>query len=152
MFPSHIGSRSTLGPQGPFFFANRFHPTLVLAQHEGRPFISHRLSLFPSHIGSRSTRRKYGGTWRMIIVSIPHWFSLNSLYYKNYTGLQGAKSNLLAKIGYRPQEPVSPHFRLPLRSTALLRKSGTDHRNRSVPIFAAAVFWKSVDLFYVGSL
>ena len=33
-------------------------------------------------------------------VSIPLWFSLNSLYYKNYTGLRGAKSNLLAKIGY----------------------------------------------------
>jgi len=116
-FPSHYGSHSTMPGRCPSTWILCFHPTMVLTQQQ-------RLA--------RPLRRTH--------VSIPLWFSLNSPYYKNYTGLQGAKSNLLAKIGYRPQEPVSPHFRLPLRSTALLRKSGTDHRNRSVPIFAAAVF------------
>ena len=56
LFPSHIGSRSTIDKlKGLFNMYLSFHPTLVLAQRvrtHGRnvPWIQ-----FPSHIGSRST-------------------------------------------------------------------------------------------------
>gem|GEM_PF-5822555 len=75
-----------------------FHPTMVLAQLVKYNEDEETVTVFPSHYGSRSTRSGKRSMIMMKCVSIPLWFSLNSLYYKNYTGLQGAKSNLLAKI------------------------------------------------------
>ena len=56
MFPSHIGSRSTLDE---------------VMERGWR-------EKFPSHIGSRSTNRVRRSTTSFSCVSIPHWFSLNS--------------------------------------------------------------------------
>ena len=103
-FPSHIGSRSTqkrTRPKEPK--AQCFHPTLVLAQLElsshspiaprsfhptlvlaQRAFSvdCERAALkFPSHIGSRSTKSLKQSERLLMIVSIPHWFSLND--FKN---------------------------------------------------------------------
>ncbi len=60
-FPSHIGSHSTRASYSKF-----------LGQ------------LFPSHIGSHSTGRLFSES-PMDFVSIPHWFSLNWVFWKNFT-------------------------------------------------------------------
>ena len=55
MFPSHIGSRSTIKRFMRSWRRQRFHPTLVLAQRKKfDQKLCQRLQ-FPSHIGSRST-------------------------------------------------------------------------------------------------
>ena len=77
-FPSHIGSRSTRGANSPAQdSALRFHPTLVLAQLERLERLGYIEFGFPSHIGSRSTEASHK-TALEILVSIPHWFSLNT--------------------------------------------------------------------------
>ena len=52
---------------------------------------------FPYHYGSHATR-KANPCRTPEDVSIPLWFSRNSFYYKNYTRLAEAKSNLLCSF------------------------------------------------------
>ncbi len=79
MFPSHIGSRSTVYSLTCGHTSQRFHPTLVLAQRLAYLAEKIRFCWFPSHIGSRSTQGGELDENGNIIVSIPHWFSLNLL-------------------------------------------------------------------------
>ncbi len=107
-FPSHYGSRSTRN--GVLIGFRHMFPSHYGSRSTSRPLFFSHLPQFPSHYGSRSTRfrRFFSG---VSFVSIPLWFSLNAFITKNYTGLRVGKSNHLAKIGYRPQEAVSRHFR-----------------------------------------
>jgi len=71
-FPSHIGSRSTVLHPQKRFKAAHFHPTLVLAQL----FISFKHQV---HI---------------LLISIPHWFSLNQEAVANNPSLAKFPSHI----------------------------------------------------------
>jgi len=53
---------------------------------------------FPYHYGSHATDNGVRRVSLSAGVSIPLWFSRNSFYYRNYTRLAEAKSNLLSSF------------------------------------------------------
>ncbi len=161
-FPSHIGSRSTKKEDPNVKGSMGFHPTLVLAQPIRQESELLVCSKFPSHIGSRSTVYQSVLSVREY-VSIPHWFSLNSLVSGFPSILLGFHPTLvLAQQGSTPRgrvdEQVSiPHwFSLNLVLLGILRgleefpshigsRSTCEHQATSGPFAVSIPHWFSLN-------